>query len=1018
MDSLKRHKDLWKVYKKEIPSSTEHFAGWSVRLLESLQPSHLRSLMESFLRQRSKRQAKITREVTWRSYSMRPVVFSLWLFTFTCQELLRRQAEMDISCDGRVEWQTFHNFMFQHYKHVINSLHDCKSVPISQPLIHHCTYNKQEPIVRILALSQSPPMRYVSVSKRGTLIVWNSHLNKIKPLEMCADPFNKRQHRRRFQGWSTDAVYMANVHKIAVSTLSRGIHFFDVSTTFGFEQVHLFGLSHAATALCYWYDTEAPGEKCVLMWGDEKGSVNLLWFLQPFKGLFEMPFTDQTGPLQIFMPDICAHSALISYQHIPKIHSEPINKILYEPHDELIITSSESPASSVVIIDVNQKSEKYIWRIQKGVKCFDFSFSLGLLVTAGVGPVRLWNRYVTCRPTAVLHSHHTSVLDVVIHQALGKIFSYSKDAELKIWDIPSRQCVKTIHLKFPNIQAGVSPEQGSFPLLLNLTANPVLLVTCREYLAVLSLTESKKTESNDKSGLYTCALYNPHLEQVITACADSTLTVWDVKTGIKKMEVRNAHGKEEVSCMALDVHQRRLISAATNGTIKVWNLLNGLNLHKLETASNTEVTGIICHHDNQLLATGWSRLITQYSIEFSKDIYVKADLSWKSGHQHREDILAMDHCLGLGLLATGSYDGEIIIWTLALQKPLTQLQRSQQGKVHLPVHRLLFLQKRAQQSHLRSGAVLLSSQAGSVCWWSICGPKHKHGQFYVPDEFNKRVMGLSTDQENSLLVTGDSTGSIKVWDISHYALSAGDVESAKELPPLLHSWRGHERAIVSSEVLVYESQLFVLSASVDRRACLWTREGACVGCFGQEQLWDLSNPDTYQTSRDRTSPIKEEKKERTEDSQSRASPERFICWGESSGEGDRRQTELALNLQTRYTALQSPDFADTSDRRSSLEKFPLPKYNKFLSGDQACGDLEIKMAAWRCRRRNSDSEGLYRFGNEFTPFRAMEIPEISEIDVPVKTWKLKTRQSSSRATEVSSRIFSSEGAGDYQTLED
>lgn len=50
------------------------------------------------------------------------------------------------------------------------------------------------------------------------------------------------------------------------------------------------------------------------------------------------------------------------------------------------------------------------------------------------------------------------------------------------------------------------------------------------------------------------------------------------------------------------------------------------------------------------------------------------------------------------------------------------------------------------------------------------------GQFYVPDEFDESVMGLSTDQENSLLVTGDTTGSIKVWDISHYALSAGDIE--------------------------------------------------------------------------------------------------------------------------------------------------------------------------------------------------------------------------------------------------
>ncbi|XP_067286401.1 cilia- and flagella-associated protein 337 isoform X4 [Pseudorasbora parva] len=1018
MDTLKRHKDLWKVYKEEISSRTQHFTGRSVCLLESLESSHLRSMMESFFKQRSVR-SKPNRRVSANSMSFDEFFSSLK--EVTGQDYQRSDVEelfneMDISCDGRVGWQTFHNFLYQHYKHVIDTMQTCKTVPISQPLIHHCTYNKQEPIMRVLALNQSPSMRYVSVSKRGTLIVWNSHLNNIKPLEMCGDPFSKRQYRRRFQGWATDAVYMANVHKIAVATLSRGIHFFDVTTASGFEQVHLFGLSHAATALCYWYDTEAPGEKCVLMWGDDKGSVNLLWFLQPFKGLFEMPFTNQTGPFQIFMPDISAHSALISYRHIPKIHSEPINKILYEPCDELIITSSESPASSVVIIDVNQKSEKYIWRIEKGVKSFDFSLSLGLLVTAGVGPaVRLWNRFVTSRPTAVLHSHQTSVVDVVIHQALGKIFSYSKDAVLNIWDINSQQCIKTIQLKFPNIQACFSPEQGSFPLLLNLTMDPVLLVTCREYLAVLRLTKSQKTESNNKSGLYTCALYNPHLAQVITACADSTLTVWDVKTGIKMMEVRNAHGKEEVSCMALDVHQRRLISAATNGTIKVWNLLNGLNLHKLETVSNTKVTGIICHHDDQLLATGWSRQITQYNIAFSKDIYVKTDLTWKSGPQHREDILSMDHCLGLGLLATGSYDGVIIIWTLALQKPITQLQRSQQEKVVLPVHRLLFLQKRAQQSHLRSGAVLLSSQAGSVCWWSIYGPRHNHGQFYVPDEFDESVMGLSTDQENTLLVTGDSTGSIKVWDISQYALSPGDIESAKELPPLLHSWRGHERAIVSSEVLVYESQLFVLSTSVDRRACLWTREGGCVGCFGQKQQWDLSNPDTYQTNRERTSPIKKEKEERTEDSQSCASPERFICLGESSGQGDCRQTELALNIRTGYTALQTPDFECTPDHRSSLEKSPLSKYSTYLSGDDVFGDLEIKMAARRRRRQNIDC----CFGKEFTPFRALEIPEISELeDVPVKSWKLKMRHtSSSRGTEVSSRMLSSEGAGDYETLE-
>ncbi len=61
----------------------------------------------------------------------------------------------------------------------------------------------------------------------------------------------------------------------------------------------------------------------------------------------------------------------------------------------------------------------------------------------------------------------------------------------------------------------------------------------------------------------------------------------------------------------------------------MWNLLNGLNLHKLETVSNAEVTGVICHHDNQLLATGWSRLIAQYSIAFSD---VRASLCLNHTH--------------------------------------------------------------------------------------------------------------------------------------------------------------------------------------------------------------------------------------------------------------------------------------------------------------------------------------------------------------------------------------------------
>ncbi|KAA0725470.1 hypothetical protein E1301_Tti010368 [Triplophysa tibetana] len=378
----------------------------------------------------------------------------------------------------------------------------CTSSPPSSVPVYNTPFSlsqrQREPIIRIFAVDRSPPMRYISISKGGTLAVWNSRLNITKQLR-------------------------------------------------------------------------DPGEKCVLMWGDESGSVNLLWFLQPSKGLFETKFTKQTASVPIFMPDICTHSEFVTFQNIPHIHSQPINRILYEHHGELIITSSESTGSSVVIIDVHQKRQKYTWRIKKGVKCFDFSSSHSLLVTAGVDPaVRMWNRYVTSQPIAVLRSHKTNVVDVAIHQPMSKIFSYAKDSVVNIWDIPSQQCVKTIDLKFPHLQAGRVLEHGPFPLLLSLTADPALLVTSREYIAMLRL---HKTESDRKH--YTCALYSPHLEQV-------------------------------------------------------WNALNGHNLHKLEAVSDTEVTGIICHHDNQLIATGWSRLIAQYNIGLSNEFVLFVNHSFMS----------------------------------------------------------------------------------------------------------------------------------------------------------------------------------------------------------------------------------------------------------------------------------------------------------------------------------------------------------------------------------------------------
>lgn len=45
------------------------------------------------------------------------------------------------------------------------------------------------------------------------------------------------------------------------------------------------------------------------------------------------------------------------------------------------------------------------------------------------------------------------------------------------------------------------------------------------------------------------------------------------------------------------------------------------------------------------------------------------------------------------------------------------------------------------------------------------------GQFYAPEQPGERVLSLSSDQpKNTILVSGDTTGWLQIWDICHFAL--------------------------------------------------------------------------------------------------------------------------------------------------------------------------------------------------------------------------------------------------------
>lgn len=63
--------------------------------------------------------------------------------------------------------------------------------------------------------------------------------------------------------------------------------------------------------------------------------------------------------------DLGEHSDMVSYQHIPSIHQEPITRVMFEPSANVIMTSSESNTTSVVFMNVSLKQEPYIWKFNQ-----------------------------------------------------------------------------------------------------------------------------------------------------------------------------------------------------------------------------------------------------------------------------------------------------------------------------------------------------------------------------------------------------------------------------------------------------------------------------------------------------------------------------------------------------------------------------------------------------------------------------------------------------------------------------
>ena len=381
-----------------------------------------------------------------------------------------------------------------------------------------------------------------------------------------------------------------------------------------------------------------------------------------------------------------------------------------------------------------------------------------------------------------------------------------------------------------------------------------------------------------------------------------------------------------ITAANLDVRGRRILIGGKDGSVRAWNIANGALCKELfedgslvggsnpsrrpvskprgspETARVTSVCAIGAFPDTRFAAAGWNGKMTLW--DDSRGNTVETPRRVVGGHE--SDILFCAASADHAALATGDFSGDVLVWSdmgerrVRLAYPAFPRDggfcsgsgSDETRDVHEPPRSagaaaecgVFFSAKRegAEPGKPGSPTVLFVGYAdGHVRAWDVQDGRLACA-FFAEHAPGESIVAVAVDPKGETLVTGDSAGRIKLWNVAAATAAAtaaapsrrstASLDRAKHPPnddtdreasrrnrasvvgrddvACLGYWQAHEsRASVLSlrffEVPGFGG--FFASGGEDAAAHLWSAEGKHVGRFGPD-VWRLDDQRTWRSS--------------------------------------------------------------------------------------------------------------------------------------------------------------------------